>query len=52
MAGAEIEGIERITALVPHLLDIAHKKMWADYDQKADVLYINLKSPAMPMNLS
>lgn len=45
MAAAEIESIEKITALVPHLLDIAHKKMWVDYDQEADVLYVNFKKP-------
>ena len=46
MAGAEIDSIEKIAALVPHLLDIAHKKIWVDYDQEADVLYINFKKPA------
>jgi len=46
MAAAEIDSIEKIAALVPHLLDIAHKKIWEDYDQEADVLYINFKKPA------
>jgi len=46
MAAAEIDSIEKIAALVPHLLDIAHKKIWVDYDQEADVLYINFKKPA------
>ena len=31
---------------MPHLLDTAHKKIWVDYDQEADVLYINFKKPA------
>jgi uncharacterized protein YuzE len=31
---------------VPHLLDIAHKEFWVDYDQGADVLYVNFKKPA------
>ncbi|WP_292541379.1 DUF2283 domain-containing protein [Methanothrix sp.] len=46
MAAAEIDSIEKIAALVPHLLDISHKKIWVDYDQEADVLYINFKKPA------
>lgn len=33
MAAAEIDRIEKTTALVPHLLDIAHKKIWVDCDQ-------------------
>jgi uncharacterized protein YuzE len=31
---------------VPHLLDISHKKFWVDYDQEADVLYVNFKKPS------
>ncbi len=33
MAAAEIDSIEKITALVPYLLDIAHKKILVDCDQ-------------------
>ena len=43
MAAAEIDSIEKIAALVPHLLDIAQKKIWVDYDEVADVLYVNFK---------
>lgn len=46
MAAAEIDSIEKIAARVPHLLDISHKKFWVDYDQEADVLYVNFKKPA------
>jgi uncharacterized protein YuzE len=46
MAAAEIDSIEKITALVPHLLDISHKKIWVDYDEEADVLYVNFKKPS------
>jgi uncharacterized protein YuzE len=46
MAAAEIESIEKIAALVPHLLDISYKKIWVDYDQEADVLYVNFKKPS------
>jgi uncharacterized protein YuzE len=35
--------VEKISALVPHLLDIPHKKIWIDYDDEADVLYLNFK---------
>jgi uncharacterized protein YuzE len=43
MAEAEVE---RISALVPHLLDIPYKKIWIDYDDEADVLYLNFKKPS------
>lgn len=42
---AEVE-IEKISALVPHLLDIPYKKIWVDYDEEADVLYVNFKKPS------
>jgi len=46
MAAADIDRTEKLAALVPHLLDTAHKKIWVDYDQEADVLYVNFKKPA------
>jgi uncharacterized protein YuzE len=46
MAGAEINSVEKITALVPYLLSISHKKIWVDYDEEADVLYVNFKKPS------
>jgi len=46
MAAADIDRTEKLAALVPHLLDTAHKRIWVDYDQEADVLYINFKKPA------
>ena len=46
MAAAEIDSIEKKAALVPHLPDISHKKFWVDYDQEADVLYVNFKKPS------
>lgn len=46
MAAAEIDRVEKIAALVPHLLDISHKKIWVDYYQEADVLYVNFKKPS------
>ena len=46
MAAADIDRTEKLAALVPHLLDTAHKRIWVDYNQEADVLYINFKKPA------
>jgi uncharacterized protein YuzE len=45
MAAAEIDSIEKIAALVPHLLGISQKKIRVDYDEMADVLYVNFKEP-------
>jgi uncharacterized protein YuzE len=47
MAAAEIDSIEKISALVPHLLGIPQKKIWVDYDEMADVLYVNFKKPSL-----
>lgn len=38
--------VEKISALIPYLLDIPHKKIWVDYDEDADVLYVNFKKPS------
>jgi uncharacterized protein YuzE len=38
--------VEKVSALVPHLLSIPHKKIWVDYDEEADVLYVNFKKPS------
>ena len=46
MAAAEVD---RVRELVPHLLDIPHKKVWVDYDEEADVLYVNFKKPSQLM---
>ena len=43
MAAAQIDCIEKIVALVPHLLGIPQKKICVDYDEMADVLYMNFK---------
>ncbi len=43
MGAAEVE---KVSALVPHLLGISHKKIWVDYDEEADVLYVNFKRPS------
>ncbi len=41
---AEVE-VEKISALVPHLLGLPYKNIWVDYDEEADVLYVNFKKP-------
>ena len=43
MGAAEVE---KVSALVPHLLGIPHKRIWVDYDEEADVLYVNFKRPS------
>ncbi len=34
-----------ILKIVPHLLKSCQKKMWLDYDEEADVLYISFVYP-------
>jgi uncharacterized protein YuzE len=43
MGAAEVE---KISDLVPHFLGIPHKKIWVDYDEEADVLYVSFKKPS------
>ena len=43
MGAAEVE---KVSALVPYLLTIPHKKIWVEYDEEADVLYVNFKRPS------
>lgn len=44
MGAAEVE---KVSDLVPHLLGIPHKKIWVDYDEEADVLYVSFKKPSL-----
>lgn len=34
-----------MVAAVPYLMNFPYRKLWMDYDQEADVLYINFKRP-------
>ena len=34
-----------ISKITPYLLNLPKKRMWIDYDEEADVLYINFKKP-------
>jgi hypothetical protein len=43
---AEVE-VEKISALVPHLLSIPCKKIWADYDE--ELMYFTLTSRSLAM---
>ncbi len=37
---------EKILKIVPEILDMPSPTIWIDYDEEADVLYINFKKPA------
>jgi uncharacterized protein YuzE len=41
----EEKNIKQVVEATPYLLKFPHKKMWIDYDQEADVLYISFKRP-------
>lgn len=38
--------VEEILNLTPKLLGIPFKRVWASYDEEADVLYLNFKKPS------
>jgi len=38
--------VKKMLSLTPKLLEIAHKRIWTTYDEKADVLYVNFKKPS------
>lgn len=39
------EALAEIFKATPHILKFPTTKMWIDYDQEADVLYVNFKRP-------
>jgi len=39
------KAVEQITGAIPHLIRLPVSKVWIDYDQEADVLYVSLKRP-------
>lgn len=43
MAAADIDSVEKISAPVPHLPGISHKKIWVDCDEEADALLCELQ---------
>ena len=42
---AEQSMIKNVFRVTPHILHLPYRKMWIDYDQEADVLYISFKRP-------
>ena len=42
---AKTINVQKIFEIVPCLLSMPSKVMWIDYDEEADVLYINFKKP-------
>ncbi|MEW6200796.1 MAG: DUF2283 domain-containing protein [bacterium] len=38
--------IKEIINIIPQLLNIPYKRIWFDYDEEADVLYLNFKKPS------
>ncbi|MDA3898184.1 MAG: DUF2283 domain-containing protein [Desulfobacteraceae bacterium] len=46
MATAETnETLNQVYQLIPPFIKLPPKKMWLDYDEDADVFYINFKRP-------
>jgi len=42
---AKTINIQKISEIIPNLLSMPSKAMWIDYDEEADVLYINFEKP-------
>ena len=40
-----INTVSEINKIVPHLLKLPERKMWIDYDQETDVLYVSFRRP-------
>ena len=38
--------IKKILDITPSLLNIPYHRVWYDYDEEADVLYVNFKKPS------
>lgn len=43
MASIDVKMIQDLT---PQLLNIPYKRIWYNYDEEADVLYLNFKKPS------
>ena len=39
------DSLQEIFKMTPYFLKLPQKKMWIDYDEEADVLYISFKRP-------
>ena len=42
---AKTINVQKISEIVPNLLSMPSKVIWIDYDEEADVLYINFEKP-------
>ena len=42
---AEVELEEEIMSSVPHLLKMPSRRIWVDYDEEVDVLYLSFQKP-------
>jgi len=42
---AKTINVQKISEIIPGLLSLPSKVMWIDYDEEADVLYINFEKP-------
>jgi uncharacterized protein YuzE len=40
-----MEKVTNILESIPYFLKMPSKRMWVDYDEEADVLYISFKKP-------
>ena len=40
-----MEDVVEVLSMVPHIVKSSYKKMWIDYDEEADVVYINFVYP-------
>jgi uncharacterized protein YuzE len=38
--------VKEILSLTPRLLNMPYKRIWYNYDEEADVLYLNFKKPS------
>ena len=43
--GVAEKALREITGALPHLIRLPVGKVWIDYDEEADVLYVSLKRP-------
>jgi uncharacterized protein YuzE len=42
---AKTINVQKISEIIPTLLSMPSKAMWIDYDEEADVVYINFEKP-------
>ena len=39
------EAMKDVMGMIPHLTSMPYRRIWADYDKEADILYINFIYP-------